>query len=208
MRTIRIVLTGGPGSGKTKTIETMKKAFSTRRGVFEFCGRRCLFVPETASELILGGIAPFTCAAVKDFQDILFDLQLSKEKAFEKATESIPAEKFIIFYDRGLIDGGAYITDEEYDEILLSRNTSKAEICAGYDAVFALEAPKEEYTTENNAARTENKDDAYAIGNRTRSLWEAHPKLFFVPAKPAFEEKFDVFLKMLSKIVSEFEEFA
>lgn len=50
----KIVITGGPCAGKTTAMSWIQNAFTKR-------GYRVLFVPETATELITGGVAPWTC---------------------------------------------------------------------------------------------------------------------------------------------------
>ena len=50
----KIVITGGPCAGKTTAMNWISNAFRER-------GYDVLFVPETATELITGGVAPWTC---------------------------------------------------------------------------------------------------------------------------------------------------
>ena len=48
---VRIVITGGPCAGKTTAMSWIQNAFTK-------LGYRVLFIPETATELISGGVAP------------------------------------------------------------------------------------------------------------------------------------------------------
>ena len=50
----KIVLTGGPCAGKTTAMSWVQNAFTEK-------GYKVLFVPETATELISGGVAPGLC---------------------------------------------------------------------------------------------------------------------------------------------------
>ena len=50
----KIVLTGGPCAGKTTGMSWIQNAFSK-------LGYKVLFVPETATELITGGVTPWGC---------------------------------------------------------------------------------------------------------------------------------------------------
>ena len=52
----KIVITGGPCAGKTTAMSWVQNAFTQM-------GYRVLFVPETATELITGGVAPWTCGS-------------------------------------------------------------------------------------------------------------------------------------------------
>ncbi|MCD8120989.1 MAG: ATP-binding protein [Clostridiales bacterium] len=49
----KIVITGGPCAGKTTAMSWLQNEFTEK-------GYAVLFVPETATELIGGGVAPWT----------------------------------------------------------------------------------------------------------------------------------------------------
>ncbi|MBR3576898.1 MAG: AAA family ATPase, partial [Clostridia bacterium] len=53
----KIVITGGPCAGKTTGMGWIKKAFTAM-------GYSVIFIPETATELISGGVAPWTLNSV------------------------------------------------------------------------------------------------------------------------------------------------
>ena len=89
MKITRIVITGGPCAGKTTAMSWVQKAF-TRKGY------AVLFVPETATELITGGVAPWTCGTNADFQVCQFRLQLCKEKVYEQAANTMKTDKVLI----------------------------------------------------------------------------------------------------------------
>jgi len=74
----KIVITGGPCAGKTTGMSWIQNAFTAR-------GYTALFVPETATELISGGVAPWTCASNGEFQKCQMRLQVENEKIFEYA---------------------------------------------------------------------------------------------------------------------------
>lgn len=78
MEVTKIVITGGPCAGKSTGFSRIQEEFTTM-------GYRVLFVPETATELITGGIAPLTCKNSDGFQKYLMKLQLEKEKVFYDA---------------------------------------------------------------------------------------------------------------------------
>ena len=73
----KIVITGGPSAGKTTGLSWIQNAFSK-------LGYTVLFVPETATEFISGGVAPWTCGTNRDYQLCQVDLQLKKEQLFEQ----------------------------------------------------------------------------------------------------------------------------
>ena len=59
MEISKIVITGGPCAGKSTAMSWIQNAFTQK-------GYRVLFVPETATELINGGIAPWICGTNLD----------------------------------------------------------------------------------------------------------------------------------------------
>lgn len=76
----KIVITGGPCAGKTTAMSRVQDAFSKM-------GYTVLFVPETATELITGGVAPWTCKSNAAYQECQMRLQAAKEQIFEQAAE-------------------------------------------------------------------------------------------------------------------------
>ena len=106
MNISKIVITGGPCAGKTTGMSRIQNAFTEK-------GYTVLFIPETATELISGGVAPWTCASNGFYQKCQMKLQLEKEKVFELAARSMNTDKVLIVCDRGALDNKAYMTDSE-----------------------------------------------------------------------------------------------
>ena len=71
----KIVITGGPCAGKTTGMSWIQNAFTER-------GYTVLFIPEIATELISGGVAPWTCGSNGEYQKCQLKLQMEKEKVF------------------------------------------------------------------------------------------------------------------------------
>ena len=63
MKIIKIAVTGGPCGGKSTALSHIKKTA-------EELGFRVLTIGETATELISGGVAPWTCATNATYQGI------------------------------------------------------------------------------------------------------------------------------------------
>lgn len=68
MKISKIVITGGPCAGKSTAMSWVQNAFTQM-------GYTVLFVPETATELINGGVAPWTCGTNTEFQKCQMKLQ-------------------------------------------------------------------------------------------------------------------------------------
>ena len=140
------------------------------QNAFTQMGYRVLFVPETATELITGGVAPWTCDSNADFQKCQLRLQIEKEKVFEQAAATMPADKVLIVCDRGVLDNRAYMTAEEFEQAVAGTGSSKVSLRDQYDAVFhlvtAAKGAEAFYTTANNTARTETVEQAAALDDR------------------------------------------
>ena len=106
----KIVITGGPCAGKTTAMSWIQNEF-TRRGY------RVLFIPETATELISGGVAPWTLVSNEEYQKCQISLQKRKEEIFEQAAGKMGAEKVLIVCDRGVMDNRAYMNDLEFEKL-------------------------------------------------------------------------------------------
>ena len=138
-----------------------------------------LFVPETATELITGGVAPWTCGTNAEYQECQVELQLTKERLFVQAAKTMPGRKILIVCDRGAMDNWAYMNDEEAEQVLRHLNTTTDALLSRYDAVFHLDTAargiQNAYTLANNGARIETPAQAVALDDRTRAAWQAHP---------------------------------
>ena len=182
----KIVVTGGPSAGKTTGLSWIQNAFAK-------LGYTVLFVPETATELISNGVAPWTCGSNLEYQKCQMRLQLEKEKVFEQAARSMRAEKILIVCDRGAMDNRAYMNELEFSQLLNELRTDEVQLRDGYDAVFhmvtAAKGAEKFYTTENNKARTETVEQAAALDDRLIAAWTGHPHLRVIDNSTDFEDK-------------------
>lgn len=182
----KIVITGGPSGGKTTGLSWIRNEFTR-------LGYTVLIVPETATELISGGVAPWTCGTNLEYQKIQMKLQLEKEELFERAARTMNTDKVLLVCDRGAMDNKAYMTPDEFDEVLDEVGRSEVELRDGYDAVFHLETAAkgtgEHYTTANNAARYETAEQALATDHRLIASWTGHPHLRVIENSDDFEDK-------------------
>ncbi len=192
----KIVITGGPCAGKTTGMSWIQNAFTER-------GYTVLFVPETATELITGGVAPWTCSSNGEYQKCQLKLQIEKEKIFEYAAGTMDSEKILIVCDRGALDNRAYMTEAEFAAALEYTGTNEVELRDNYDAVFhlvtAAKGAEEFYTTANNTARTETAEEAAALDDKLIAAWTGHPHLRIIDNALGFEDKMK---RLISEIAS------
>lgn len=182
----KIVITGGPCAGKSTAMSWVQNVFMQK-------GYAVLFVPETATELITGGVAPWTCGSNMDYQKAQMCLQLEKEKVFCDAAVTMSAEKVLIVCDRGAIDNKAYMDPLEFAAILEKIGIGEVELRDGYDAVFhlvtAAKGAVEFYTTANNTARKETPEEAAIMDDKLISAWTGHPHFRVIDNTTNFEDK-------------------
>lgn len=184
-RSKKIVLTGGPCAGKSEATAFLKNELLN-------AGYKVFTVNETASELIAAGILPSVIGRV-EFQSLLLNMQLKKEEAYSYAATLINDEKTVIIYDRGVLDGKAYITDLQFNSIIKSLALTENDLRDRYDAVFHLRSSSKSdddiYTLENNKARSEDKSAAADLDDKTLSCWVGHNHLRVIPCTSDFSEK-------------------
>lgn len=204
MNITKIVITGGPCAGKSTAMSHIQEEFSQM-------GYAVLFVPETATELITGGVAPWTCGSSADFQRCQLRLQLEKERVFEEAARTMSVDKVLIVCDRGVLDNKAYMDVAQFEQVLESIDANEVELRDGYDAVFhlvtAAKGAEEFYTTANNAARTETVEEAVAVDDRLISAWTGHPHLRVIGNEGDFDEKMRHLVAEIASFLGEPEPF-
>ena len=196
----KIVITGGPCAGKTTGMSWIQNAFTQM-------GYTVLFVAETATQLITGGVAPWTCGTNCEFQKCQLSMQLHKEKVFEQAAKTMDVPKVLIVCDRGALDNKVYMNDLEFEQVLEFLGTNEIELRDKYDAVFhlvtAAKGAEEFYTTENNSARTETVAEAAALDDKLISAWTGHPHLRVIDNSSNFEDKMKRLIAEITSFLGE-----
>lgn len=203
-RIYKIVITGGPCAGKTTALGRIRDDF-TKKGYY------VLTVPETATELISAGIAPWTQDTPDTFQKILMKRQLEKEKLFFEIADSLEA-KVLVVLDRGVLDGKAYMsTDMAFDEELgkhgLDDNSAKARYDAVFHLVTAAIGAENHYTVGNNTARTESLEKSEELDRKVASVWDSHKNFYVIDNENgvSFEEKLNKLIYEISAFLGEAE---
>ncbi len=143
-----VVVTGGPCSGKTTLIRAL-------------AGRGFATVDEAAIDVIrtlngtmgVEGQRAWRRAHPLDFQRMVFDLQVKRESAVERASGPV-------FLDRGIADGIAYCTDAGIEPPARFRDRA---IASGYAGAFVLET-LEGFETRDATGRMSRREDSLRIG--------------------------------------------
>jgi len=187
----RIVLTGGPGGGKTTAADLFRREI----------GEKVVVVPETATMLFTGGFPragePKARAAT---QRAIFHAQV--------ALEDIQGALYpgrVLLCDRGTIDGAAFWPDEAPQGFFETMGTTAEEELRRYDAVIFFEsAAVGDISIEGgNPARTESNEQARKLDLRLRETWSKHPKFHFIPHSTSFFAKLQDGLRQLQELVDD-----
>jgi predicted ATPase len=169
-----VVLTGGPGAGKTAVLELIRQSFCKHVKV----------LPEAAGVVFGGGFPreddPECKRAV---QRAIFHVQRELEHVADRHNPAI------VLCDRGTLDGLAYWPGSQV-EFCASLGTALQEELARYDAVIHLRTPTSDHGyNRQNPLRTESAAAAAEIDARILHAWQAHPRRFVVESTPEFLDK-------------------
>lgn len=172
----RVVLTGGPGAGKTAVLEVVRK----------YLCQHVMVLPEAAGIIYGGGFPRLsTVPARRAAQVAIFHVQDQLERIALSA-EPLPA---MVLCDRGIIDGLAY-WPEDAESFYAAVGTTREAAFARYAAVIHLRTP----TTEGgynhrNPLRVETAAEATALDEKLFHVWEGHPRRYVVECTKDFMEK-------------------
>jgi hypothetical protein len=190
-RPLRIVLTGGPGGGKTTAADLYRREI----------GDRVVIVPESATTLFAGGFPRvLDTDARRAVQRAIFEVQ----RSLEDVQAALYPDR-VLLCDRGTVDGAAYWPDGP-DAFFAALDCSPSEELSRYDAVLFFEtAAVGGIAIEGgNRYRIESNAEAIEIDQRLRSIWSPHPGFNLVPHNPSFLHKITSGLAILESIVARY----
>jgi predicted ATPase len=169
----KIVVTGGPGAGKTAVLELVRRSLCDHVQV----------VRESAG-IVFGGGFPRTTAleARRAAQRAIFYVQRELEAA------SVGLNAVVLLCDRGTVDGAAYWPGP--GELWPAVGTTLETQLARYDAVIHLRTPTaNDGYNHQNPLRVESAIEAAAIDARIAVAWSRHPRRYEVSATTDFLDK-------------------
>lgn len=171
-----VVLTGGPGAGKTAVLELVRRALCEHVHV----------LPEAASILFGGGFPRRPSLASRSAsQRAIAHIQLELERWVVEEDNRVA----LALCDRGVLDGLAYWPGPP--EALLSElGTTLERELARYSAVIHLRPPPGGAGYDrSNPLRIESAEEAAALDARIEAVWRPHPRRFVVESTPDFLSK-------------------
>lgn len=180
--TKHIALTGGPCAGKTSALPILRDTLTN-------LGYEVVIIPEAATLLFLHGFW--------DNDPLGFNKKIALTmKTLEQVAGG--SEKRVILWDRCYNDIKAYCKeDKEWQAVC---DTVSVTIP---DAVFHLRTSALDnfYTTENNAARKETKQEAIDMDKKTELAWLGHPHFRVIPNKANFQKKMDALVEAVTSFL-------
>ena len=163
-----IVLTGGPGGGKTTLVEELLRDPVWRS--------RVVALPEAISLTRGLGVSP----AEPRFQRLMVALQMALEDALHRALGDGPPR--LVLCHRGSLDPLAYWLARGWaeEEFFVYTATTRQEHYARYDAIIhlvtAAEGALHAYRRYPEAHRGETPQEAVHLDGLLRRVWGGHPR--------------------------------
>lgn len=182
-----LVVTGGPGSGKTAVLKIIRK---------ELC-KHVVILPEAASIVFGGGFWRLESQSSKmASQRAILHIQQEIERlVLDEKSWSLG------LCDRGVLDGLAYWPGDE-EEFWRVSGTSLQEEYGRYHAVIHLRTPSEtQGYNHKNPLRTETALQAKAIDDKIASIWSKHPHYHVIESETEFLIKAQKALSHIKKYI-------
>jgi len=178
----RVVLTGGPGAGKTAVLEVLRRAMCDH----------VVILPESAGIVFGGGFPRLEAPAMRrPAQRAIYYVQRELEAT------AVAEDAAIVLCDRGTVDGAAYWPGP--GTLWESVGSTLSDELARYDAVIHLRTPPPGGGyNHQNPLRIETAAQAASIDTQIAAIWAAHPRRYEVPATSNFVSKVHRALEILS----------
>jgi predicted ATPase len=196
----KVVLTGGPCSGKTTIHRALPEAFPGR----------VLVVPEVATLLLAGGFPvpgvhlPWSPEWQASLQSAVLPVQHALEDACVLQARHQGCD--LVVCDRGVLDGAGY-TPGGLSAFCRAHHLDPAAALRRYDAVLHLEslatADPEQYGKANNAVRFEPPAEARRVEEAIREAWADHPRRVLITGPRGIDGKLAEVLNFLRLLLAE-----
>jgi predicted ATPase len=184
-----VVITGGPGAGKTAVLEMARKCIENSTAI----------LPEAASIIFGGGFWRLPSQTAKmAAQRAIFHVQRELENLVCQENKWNFA-----LCDRGTLDGLAYWQEAESEFWKMSDSSLEKEL-KRYHAVIHLRSPSLTHGFNNiNPLRTETAEQSKIIDERIATIWKQHPRYISIPSDVLFITKAQKALDLISQFHSE-----
>lgn len=184
-----VVLTGGPGAGKTAVLEFVRKALCEHIAI----------LPEAASILFGGGFWRLDSHSGKmAAQRAIYHVQEELQRLV------LDERKWSMgLCDRGTLDGLAYWPETD-SEFFTALDTNLEIEFKKYKAVIHLRSPSlEKGYNYQNPIRVESAELAAKIDQRIHEIWKGHSNYFLIESATDFATKLQIASKHIQSLIPE-----
>lgn len=169
-----VVLTGGPGGGKTAILEMARRYFC----------HHVVLLPEAAGIVFGGGFPRLnTPAGRRAAQRTIYQVQMEMEGLAVRDPNVA-----MVICDRGTIDGLAYWPGDR-ERFFEEFGGSLEQETARYATVIHIATPDSQHQYHKNRIRRESLRQAREIDARIRRIWKGHPRRVVVRSEADFLDK-------------------
>lgn len=186
--TPKIVITGGPGGGKTTALDLFKRELIEHVSI----------VPESATILFSSGIRRSqNIDELTATQLAIYNFQKNLENLIH-----IQNPNHLLLCDRGTLDGLAYWPKSE-GEFFETIHSNFDDELNEYSAVifFQTAAKAGGDITTNNPYRSEDNKSAIEIDNKLQSIWSKHPNFHLIESNTSFIDKITHGANEIKKVI-------
>ena len=178
-----IVITGGPGAGKTAVLELVKKLLAPET----------VILPEAASIIFKGGFWRLESSSGRAAaQRAIFHIQNEMETLVKDEKKWQMG-----LCDRGSLDGVAYWPYEEDSFWKMCNTDFKTELLKYY-AVIHLHTPSDNQGyNHSNPLRTESAAFASVIDKKIEAIWAQHPRYHSIDSHSDFMTKAQTAIELI-----------
>ncbi len=185
----RLVLTGGPGAGKTTAAHLLRREI----------GENIVVVPEAATMIFSGGFPRYeSVAARRATQTTIYNIQKNLEDV-----QSLAFPKRTLLCDRGTLDSAVYWPNGQEDFFQTVETTLEYEL-SRYDAVIFFESAavgSMQVIEGGNPCRQESIEEAAKLDQRLKDIWSQHHRFFHIPHQGSFMKKINLAIETIQEVL-------